>query len=71
MPGFKRGFEGVLVEAVYHFSGTPADVVDSGGVAAARVKRLWQTDILSIRVRANAAWNIAPGGAAWIENVSW
>ena len=70
------GFDGSPVievgkEAAYHFSDTPADVVDGTGVLAAPTKSLWQSDILAIRLRAQCAWNIAPSGAAVIDGVTW
>jgi len=57
-------------EAAYHFSDTPADISASGSVAAP-VKSMWQTDIISIRVRANCAWAVATGAAQVITAVNW
>jgi len=57
-------------EAAYHFSDTPADISSSGSVAAP-VKSMWQTDIISIRVRANCAWAVATGAAQVITAVNW
>jgi hypothetical protein len=53
-----------------HFEDTsPKHIVD--GTPANPVKSAFQTDIVSIKVRANAAWCVAPGGAAVIEGVNW
>jgi hypothetical protein len=53
-----------------HFEDTdPADI-SSGGVAAP-VKSLFQTDLISIRVRANCAWAVAKGAAQVITAVNW
>jgi hypothetical protein len=59
-------------ETVIHFeSTTPADIVGGGGVLAAPSKSAFQTDIIAIRVRANAAWAVASGGAQIVQNVTW
>jgi hypothetical protein len=52
---------------------TPADIGTPGSpnVVAAPVKSMFQTDLLSIRVRANCAWCVMPGGAQVVENVNW
>jgi hypothetical protein len=39
--------------------------------ASSPTKSMWQTDIISIKVRANAAWAVMPGGAAVITAVNW
>jgi hypothetical protein len=55
-----------------HFDDTaPADIVDVGGTPAAPAKSLYQTDLIGIRVKANAAWCAAPGAVAVVENVAW
>lgn len=58
-------------ETAYHFGDPAADIVDGAGVLATPVKSLYQSDILAIRLRAQCAWNIAPGGAAVIDSVTW
>jgi hypothetical protein len=61
-------------ESVIHFEDTsPADTGTPGSLAvvAAPSKSAFQTDIIAVRVRANAAWAIAPGGAALVQNVTW
>jgi hypothetical protein len=61
-------------EAVFHFEGaSPTDIssVGSPNTVAAPAKSLFQNDLIGIRVRANAAWSVAPGGAQIILNVTW
>ena len=59
-------------ESVLHMEQTaPADIVSVGGTVAAPVKSMFQTDVISIRVRANAAWAAAPGAAQVVQNVNW
>ena len=59
-------------EVALHFEDTaPAEIVGSPGTVAAPVKSLFQMEIIAIRVRANAAWAVAPGGAQIVENVNW
>lgn len=58
-------------ESVIHFeSASPADIV-AGGVASSPTRSQFQTDVISVRVKANAAWCCVPGGAQLIENVAW
>jgi len=58
-------------DAAYHFDDAPTDVSTAPGVAAAPVKSLYQTDLISIKVRANAAWAVASGAAQVISAVNW
>jgi hypothetical protein len=59
-------------EAAYHFEDTnPAEIVSSPGAIAAPQRSAFQTDVVAIRVRAWAAWACLPGGAQWVQNVSW
>jgi hypothetical protein len=59
-------------ESVIHFeSATPADIVSTGGAVAAPVKSMFQTDVISIRVRANCAWAAVAGAAQVVENINW
>ncbi|WP_375764548.1 hypothetical protein ACE10X_21295 [Bradyrhizobium sp. Pha-3] len=51
--------------------GSPADIVSLGGVLAAPTESIFQTHLISIRVRARAAWAVTPGGAQVINNVNW
>ena len=58
-------------ESVIHFeSAAPADIV-AGGVAASPARSMFQTDVISIRVRANAAWAAVAGAAQFISTVEW
>jgi hypothetical protein len=50
-----------------HAEDNPTDISS----ASAPVKSLFQTDLLSIRVRANTAWAVMPGGAQSVANVEW
>ena len=59
-------------ESVLHMeSATPADIVSVGGTVAAPVKSMFQTDVISIRVRANAAWAAAAGAAQFVTGINW
>ena len=59
-------------EPAYHFEDTaPTDISTAPGVAAAPVKSMFQTDTISIRVRAHCAWAVAAGAAQVINNVNW
>ena len=59
-------------ESVLHMESTaPKDIVDTSDVVAAPVKSMFQTDVISIRVRANAAWAAAAGAAQFIIGVNW
>jgi hypothetical protein len=51
--------------------GSPVDIVGPDGAMALPTKTAFQTDLISIRVRARAAWAIAPGAAAVVDNVNW
>ncbi len=58
--------------ATVHFEdGSPADIVGPDGSLAFPTKAAFQTDLISIRVRARAAWAVTPGGAQIISNVTW
>ena len=58
--------------ATVHFEdGSPADIVGPEGALAFPTKAAFQTDLISIRVRARAAWAVTPGGAQIISNVTW
>jgi hypothetical protein len=50
---------------------TPAEIVTTPGVKAAPVSSLWQMWMIAIKVRAWAAWAVAPGGAQVVNNVTW
>jgi hypothetical protein len=55
----------------YHFEDTtPLDISASGSVAAP-VKSIFQSGLISIRVRANCAWAAATGAAQVITAVNW
>ena len=55
-------------DATFHSEDTnPLDI----GAAANPVKSVFQTNIISIRVRAMLAYAVAPGGAAVVQNVNW
>jgi hypothetical protein len=51
--------------------GSPLDIVGLDGAIAVPTKNAFQTDLISIRVRARAAWAVTPGGAQVINNVNW
>jgi hypothetical protein len=61
-------------EALVHKEDTsPQDIGTAGTPAtvAAPAESMFQTDLISIKVRANAAWAVAPGGAQFVESVTW
>jgi len=47
------------------------DIVGPDGAIALPTKTAFQTDLISIRVRARAAWAVTPGGAQVINSVNW
>jgi hypothetical protein len=50
----------------------PAQIVDAAGNPAAPVQSVFQVDMIAIRVRCWAAWNVvAAGGVSYIDNVAW
>jgi hypothetical protein len=58
--------------ATVHFEdGSPVDIVGPDGALALPTKTAFQTDLISIRVRARAAWAVTQGGAQIINNVNW
>jgi hypothetical protein len=77
--GIASGYQGQPVvetgrEMVLHMEDTaPADISAAGTppVVAVPTKSMFQSDLISIRVRAHAAWAAAPGAAQVISNVSW
>jgi hypothetical protein len=71
--GIASGYQGPPIietgrEALLHFDDSaPADIVDTVGTVAAPSRSLFQTDLIGIRIKANAAWCAAPGSV----NVAW
>jgi hypothetical protein len=58
--------------ATVHFEdGSPADIAGLDGAIAVPTKSAFQTHLISIRVRARAAWAVTPGGAQVVNNVNW
>ena len=57
-------------DAAYHFDNAPSDISSGGGIATP-TKSLFQTDLISIRVRANCAWAVAAGAAQVVTGVNW
>lgn len=55
---------------LHHEDTSPADISTSGAVAAPS-KSVFQTNVIAIRVRANAAWVAAPGAGQVITAVNW
>jgi hypothetical protein len=50
----------------------PAEIVGSGGaVAEPPVVSAFQSYLISIKVRAEAAWCAAPGAVQVVQNVNW
>jgi hypothetical protein len=77
--GVASGYQGPPVietgrEALLHFEDTaPTDISTPGtpNAVAAPAKSLYQTDLIGIRVKANAAWCAAPGAVSVVESVNW
>jgi hypothetical protein len=46
---------------------SPAEIVDTGGALAAPTLSTFQTNVISIKVRARAAWAVTPGGAQVVQ----
>jgi hypothetical protein len=71
------GYQGVpeietARETALHFEDTaPAEIVSSPGIVAAPSRSMFQSDLIAIRVRAQCAWAVAPGGAQYITGVNW
>ncbi len=59
-------------DAVLHMEATaPLPLVDGAGTLAAPQRSMFQTDVIAIKVRANAAWAVLPGAAQVVANVNW
>jgi hypothetical protein len=50
---------------------SPVDIVGPDGAIPLPTKTAFQTDLISIRVRARAACLVTPGGAQVINSVNW
>jgi hypothetical protein len=57
--------------ALHMEDATPSDIVSSSGTVAAPVKSFFQVDLISIRLRARAAWSVVPGGGQIVEGINW
>jgi hypothetical protein len=60
-----------LTATVHFEDSSPADIVGPGGAVATPTFSAFQTHLISIRVRARAAWAVAPDGAQVINDVNW
>jgi hypothetical protein len=75
--GVASGYQGppeidTSKEAVLHFEGaSPGEIVSSPGVSAAPSKSIFQSCLIAVRVRAEAAWAAAPGAVQFAQNVNW
>jgi hypothetical protein len=59
-------------EATVHYNTTPADIVSVGGVAAAPVGSIFQTDSIALKMRWPVSWLLRDvRGLAWMANVNW
>ncbi|WP_143199743.1 hypothetical protein [Bradyrhizobium sp. NAS80.1] len=58
-------------EATLHRETNPAEIVGSDGAVAAPSTSLFQSYLIAVRVRARAAWCVAPGAAQYVTNVNW
>ena len=57
--------------ALHFEDATPANIVSEAGTAAAPVMSAFQTDMIAIKVRANAAWSVVAPGVAYVDAVKW
>jgi Phage capsid family len=58
--------------ASVHYNTVPADIVTAGGVAAAPVGSLFQTDNVGLRLRWPISWALRkPAGLAWLTGANW
>jgi hypothetical protein len=75
--GIASGYQGppaidTSKEAVLHREGaSPGEIVSSPGVVAAPSTSIFQSYLLAIRVRAEAAWAAAPGAVQVTNTVNW
>jgi hypothetical protein len=60
-----------LTATVHYEDSSPADIVGPDGAVATPTLSAFQTNLISIRVRARAAWAVAPGGSQVINGVNW
>ena len=56
---------------VHYDDSNPSEVVAPDGRAAAPTYSAYQSNLISIRVRARAAWACQPGGAQVVQSVNW
>jgi hypothetical protein len=58
--------------AAIHYDTVPGEIVDVGGVRAAPVGSLFQTDEVGLRLRWPLSWALRDSrGVAWIQNINW
>jgi hypothetical protein len=75
--GVASGYRGpveidISRESVLHFeASSPGEIVSTPGVSATPSKSLFQSGLIAVRVRANAAWAAAPGAVAYTTGVNW
>jgi Phage capsid family len=59
-------------EAEIHYDTVPGEIVDIGGVLAAPVASLYQTDRVGLKLRWPISWALRDvRGIAWMQNVNW
>jgi hypothetical protein len=59
-------------QAEIHYSDTPGEIVDIGGVRAAPVGSLYQTDTVGLKLKWPISWGLRdPRGIAWLQNINW
>jgi hypothetical protein len=75
--GVYSGYQGLPTvetakEVVIHREDTtPLPIVGSPSTVASPTSSLWQTDAISIRIRAWCAWAAAPGATTIVNSVTW
>jgi hypothetical protein len=62
----------VSKEAVLHMEAVaPLPLVDTTGILGIPQRSMFQTDVVAIKVRANAAWAVVPGAAQLVSAINW
>ena len=57
-----------------HFEGATPEAIGTAGtpsVVAAPTCSHFQADMISVKVRARAAWAVLPGGASFVSGINW
>jgi hypothetical protein len=74
--GLAVGFEGKPTietsrDAVLVRNSVPAEVVTSGGTPGSPSTSLFQSGLISVKVRVWATWAVRPGSVSFVQSVNW